>query len=81
MRVLHSTFSTAQRRRRTFADCPQLYKRERADARADIWAVGVTLYELIAYQRPFNGESEAELMSRILSDPPPALQLTDEACA
>ena len=60
---------------------PQLYKGERADARADIWAVGVTLYELIAYQRPFNGESEAELMFRILSDPPPPLQLTDEACA
>ena len=60
---------------------PQLYKGERADARADIWAVGITLYELIAYQRPFDGASEAELMFRILSDPPPPLQLTDEACA
>src|SRR3989442_15667485 len=41
---------------------PQLYKGERADARADIWAVGVTLYEILAYQRPFTGDSEAELM-------------------
>ncbi|HEY6946103.1 MAG TPA: protein kinase [Candidatus Acidoferrum sp.] len=53
---------------------PQLYKGERADARADIWAVGVTLYEFLAYRRPFGGESEAELMFHILSDSPPALQ-------
>jgi serine/threonine protein kinase len=36
---------------------PELYKGERADARADIWAVGVTLYELLTYQKPFNGSS------------------------
>src|SRR5216684_5183105 len=53
---------------------PQLYKGERADARADIWAVGVTLYEILAYQRPFTGDSEAELMFQILSDKPPGLQ-------
>ncbi len=41
---------------------PQLYKGERADARSDIWAVGVSLYELLAYKRPFIGDSEAELM-------------------
>ncbi len=59
---------------------PQLYKGERADARADIWAVGVTLYELIAYRRPFDGDSEAELMFHILSDPPPALQSLAPDC-
>jgi eukaryotic-like serine/threonine-protein kinase len=53
---------------------PQLYKGERADARADIWAVGVTLYELLASQRPFTGDSEAELMFHIMSDNPQALQ-------
>ena len=37
---------------------PQLYKGERADARADVWAVGVTLYELLAYRRPFGGVSD-----------------------
>jgi len=59
---------------------PQLYKGERADARADIWAVGVSLYELVAYRRPFDGDSEAELMFHILSDPPPALQSVASSC-
>ena len=59
---------------------PQLYKGERADARADIWAVGVTLYEFIAYRRPFGGDSEAELMFHILSDPLPALQSVASDC-
>ena len=59
---------------------PQLYKGERADARADIWAVGVTLYELIAYRRPFGGDSEAELMFHILSDAAPALQSVAPDC-
>ena len=59
---------------------PQLYKGERADARADIWAVGVTLYELLANQRPFNGDSEAELMFHIMSDNPPALQSVAPDC-
>jgi serine/threonine-protein kinase len=60
---------------------PQLYKGERADARTDIWAVGVTLYELIAYRRPFGGDSEAELMFHIMSDPPPALQPLATDCS
>jgi hypothetical protein len=59
---------------------PQLYKGERADARADIWAIGVTLYELLANQRPFTGDSEAELMFHIISDEPPALQSLSVDC-
>ena len=49
---------------------PQLYKGERADARSDIWAVGVSLYELLAFKRPFIGESEAELMFHIIYEKP-----------
>ena len=59
---------------------PQLYKGERADARADIWAVGVTLYELLAYRRPFIADSEAELMFHIMSDNPPSLQSVTADC-
>jgi serine/threonine protein kinase len=52
---------------------PQLYKGERADARSDIWAVGVSLYELLAYKRPFSGDSEAELMYHIIYEKPEEL--------
>jgi len=49
---------------------PQLYKGERADSRSDIWALGVSLYELLAYRRPFTGDSEAELMFHIIYEKP-----------
>jgi len=60
---------------------PQLYKGERADARADIWAVGVTLYELLANRRPFIGDSEAELMFHIMSDNPAPLNSLGADCS
>jgi len=59
---------------------PQLYKGERADARADIWAIGVTLYEFLAYQKPFIANNEAELTYRIMHDSPPALDALAEDC-
>ncbi len=59
---------------------PQLYKGERADALADIWAVGITLYELLAYRRPFIADNEAELMFHIMSDNPSPLQSLAADC-
>ncbi len=59
---------------------PQLYKGERADARSDIWAVGVSLYELLAYKRPFTGDSEAELMFHIIYEKPEDLLSSSPEC-
>jgi eukaryotic-like serine/threonine-protein kinase len=59
---------------------PQLYKGERADARSDIWAVGVSLYELLAFKRPFTGDSEAELMFHIIYEKPEDLQGLSPEC-
>jgi serine/threonine protein kinase len=38
----------------------------KANERTDIWALGVTLYELISYQRPFEGKEEDELYRNIV---------------
>jgi serine/threonine protein kinase len=52
---------------------PQLIGGKTADARSDIWAVGVMFYELLAYQRPFNGENHVALMMNIHSQPTPSI--------
>jgi tRNA A-37 threonylcarbamoyl transferase component Bud32/tetratricopeptide (TPR) repeat protein len=46
---------------------PELFRKKKADARSDIWAVGVTFYELLCYQRPFTGEGY-DIISSIMED-------------
>jgi hypothetical protein len=41
-----------------------------ADARSDLYAVGVILYELLSKKRPFEGESNNELVIKICTEPP-----------
>jgi serine/threonine protein kinase len=54
---------------------PEQVREEVADARSDIFAVGVILYEMLAGQRPFRKKSSAETMAAILhEDPEPILQ-------
>jgi eukaryotic-like serine/threonine-protein kinase len=44
------------------------------DERVDVWAAGVTLYEILAGHRPFSGASYAQLASEIVfGKPPPPL--------
>src|SRR5580692_399670 len=47
---------------------PQQIRGERADERSDIWACGIMLYELLTYQRPFDGANQTSLMLNIASD-------------
>ena len=53
---------------------PERVRGEQADARGDIWALGVVLYELLAYQRPFDGENHAALLMHILQSDPPSIR-------
>jgi serine/threonine-protein kinase len=71
---------------------PEQLKREAVDARADIFAYGVAAYELLTNQKPFPGETPAEILNAQLSpagpvpvreynpDLPPALEKVVMKC-
>jgi non-specific serine/threonine protein kinase len=52
---------------------PEQLRGEPADARSDVWALGVMLYEMVARQRPFQGNTGFELGSAILNQAPAPL--------
>ncbi|BDU78312.1 serine/threonine-protein kinase [Mesoterricola sediminis] len=52
---------------------PEAIQGGKADHRADLFAVGVLLYEALAGERPFDGESTATVLHRIVHDEPAPL--------
>jgi len=52
---------------------PEQIQGEACDARADVYAAGVMLYELAAGQRPFEANSDFALMEAHVRTPPPRL--------
>jgi len=51
----------------------QLLSSRSVDARTDIWALGVILYEACSGERPFTGDTVMECAARIMQVPPRAL--------
>lgn len=49
---------------------PEQLRQEKLDARADIWALGVTLFELLAGITPFESRVPAMVLAGILGRPP-----------
>ncbi len=43
------------------------------DARTDIWSIGTMLFEALAGQPPFAGESVPQICTALLNDPPPPM--------
>ena len=52
---------------------PEQYRGERADHRADIWALGIILYEAASGHVPFHGATPFALSAAVLNETPPPL--------
>ena len=52
---------------------PEQVRGQKIDARADIFAFGATLYEMLVGKRAFQGGTAADTLSAILKDDPPPL--------
>ena len=49
---------------------PEQAKGKRVDKRADVWAFGVVLYEMLTSRRPFAGEDVSETLAYVLTKEP-----------
>lgn len=52
---------------------PEQVRGQAVDARTDLFALGAVLYEMLAGQRAFQGDTAADTMTAILKDDPPEL--------
>jgi CHASE2 domain-containing sensor protein/tRNA A-37 threonylcarbamoyl transferase component Bud32 len=53
---------------------PEQLAGHKVDGRADLFSLGVTLYELLSGEKPFTGDSIATLMFRIANQPHPPVR-------
>ena len=54
----------------TYMAPEQMKTSKGAEPRSDIWSLGVVMYQLITGRPPFSGESYAELVLKVNTDPP-----------
>ncbi len=52
---------------------PEMVDGKAYDSKADIWALGCLLYELITFESPFKFSNLPQLYNSIVKNPPPEL--------
>jgi hypothetical protein len=58
---------------------PEQARGKSVDKRADIWAFGVVLYELLTGARPFHGEDLTEILASVVKDTPDLSKAPEKA--
>jgi serine/threonine protein kinase len=53
---------------------PEQLEGKEADGRADVWALGAILYEMVTGTKAFQGKSQASLIAAILGHEPPPME-------
>ncbi len=59
----------------TYMAPEQMKTSKGVEPRSDIWSLGVVMYQLITGRPPFSGESYAELVLKVNSDPPAPIMM------
>jgi serine/threonine protein kinase len=54
-------------------------ERHRLDGRADIWALGVILYELVTHRRPFDGLTFKQILDEVIHREPKPPRMVDDS--
>jgi TolB-like protein/Tfp pilus assembly protein PilF len=58
---------------------PEQARGQTADARADLFSLGIVIYEMVASKPPFSGETQADVIAALLAiDPTPLSQISPE---
>jgi serine/threonine-protein kinase len=57
---------------------PEQVRQQPVDRRADVFSLGVVLYELLTDQKPFRGDSLAEITAAVLEHEPPLANSIDK---